>query len=177
MAARNILETAYRIVTGKRVLITIGMLVVLMITGSVYQMLASSADNRTFPAPGRLVDVGGYRMHIHCTGEAKSGAPTVILDHGGGAFGSLDWSVVQPVLSKSVRVCAYDRPGYGWSDTSPKPRTARSAAEELHTLARKRRNSCSIPDGGRFMGRILDPHVCNHVCPRGCRPGLHGYLA
>lgn len=134
MAARNILETAYRIVTGKRVLITIGMLVVLMITGSVYQMLASSADNRTFPAPGRLVDVGGYRMHIHCTGEAKSGAPTVILDHGGGAFGSLDWSVVQPVLSKSVRVCAYDRPGYGWSDTSPKPRTARSAAEELHTL-------------------------------------------
>src|SRR4030095_119419 len=24
------------------------------------------------PAPGQLVDVGGWRLHLHCTGEAKS---------------------------------------------------------------------------------------------------------
>jgi hypothetical protein len=32
------------------------------------------------PAPGRLVDVGGWRLHLYCLGEAKAGQPTVILE-------------------------------------------------------------------------------------------------
>lgn len=80
--------------------------------------------------PGRLVHVGGYKMHIHSTGQ---GTPTVILDSGvGDSF--LSWQNVQPQIANSVRVCSYDRAGMGYSETSPRPRTSIMFAEELHQL-------------------------------------------
>ena len=80
--------------------------------------------------PGRLVDVGGYRLHIYCVGE---GVPTIIFDSGVGGF-SLEWSRVQNVLARRTRVCSYDRAGYGWSDPGPLPRTSKRITRELHTL-------------------------------------------
>ena len=82
------------------------------------------------PAPGQLVDVGGYNMHINCTGE---GGPTVILESGW-VESSSTWLLIQPKIAKTTRVCSYDRAGYGWSDPSPHPRTANWMADELHTL-------------------------------------------
>jgi pimeloyl-ACP methyl ester carboxylesterase len=83
-----------------------------------------------YPAPGQMVDVGGYRLHINCTG---TGSPTVVMEAGLGEP-SLTWALVQPQVSTTTRVCVYDRAGLGWSDASPKPRTAEVMVEELHTL-------------------------------------------
>jgi pimeloyl-ACP methyl ester carboxylesterase len=77
-----------------------------------------------------LVDIGGYRMHIDCVGQ---GSPTVVLD-AGLSDSSLSWYKVQPKIARFATVCSYDRAGLGWSDPSPKPRTSRVFAEELHTL-------------------------------------------
>jgi pimeloyl-ACP methyl ester carboxylesterase len=82
------------------------------------------------PVPGRLVDVGGYKMHLNCTGE---GSPTVILEAGLNDF-SVFWSLVQPEVAEFSRVCVYDRAGYGWSESSPYPRTSEAMVAELHTL-------------------------------------------
>ena len=82
------------------------------------------------PAPGQLVDVGGYNMHINCTGV---GSPTVILEAGWSDY-SPTWAYVQPEVAKTTQVCSYDRAGYGWSDPSPNPRTASWRVKELHTL-------------------------------------------
>lgn len=98
--------------------------------GAVYQYVATQLDARRFPPPGRLVDVGGFRLHIHCTG---ADGPTVILEAGMG-LSSLEWSRVQPQIAHFARVCAYDRAGYGWSDPSPAPRTSHVMAQELHRL-------------------------------------------
>jgi pimeloyl-ACP methyl ester carboxylesterase len=84
-------------------------------------------------APGTLVDVGGFRLHIHCSGE---GSPAVILDAALGGS-SVSWSLVQPELAMLSRVCSYDRAGFGWSDAGPVPRTAGRIAEELHTLLQR----------------------------------------
>ena len=92
--------------------------------------IAKSVLAKQHPAPGQLVDVGGYKLHIHCTGQ---GSPTVILDAGLGDF-SATWGLVQPEVTNAARVCSYDRAGYGWSDPSPRPRTINMMAEELHTL-------------------------------------------
>jgi len=80
--------------------------------------------------PGRLLDIGGYRLHIYCLGR---GSPTVVLDSGIGGF-SLEWLDIQTALSRHTRVCTYDRAGYGWSDRSPYPRTTRVIVQELHRL-------------------------------------------
>ena len=80
-----------------------------------------------------MVDVGGYRLHINCTGE---GSPTVVIKSGWGDM-SASWGWVQPEVAKTTRVCTYDRAGMGWSKSSPQPRTAREYAKELHTLLAK----------------------------------------
>jgi pimeloyl-ACP methyl ester carboxylesterase len=80
--------------------------------------------------PGKMVDVGGYRLHINCQGQ---GSPTVVIEPGNGDF-SLCWSPVQREVAKFTRVCTYDRAGLGWSERSPQPRTAHNLVEGLHTL-------------------------------------------
>src|SRR5437667_9021026 len=105
-------------------------LIGLLLVGLLYQARASAIDASHYPAPGKLVVIGGYRLHLNCTG---TGSPTVILDAGlGGA--SLDWSKVQPGVARFTRVCSYDRAGYGWSDTWPGPRTSQQIVKELHLL-------------------------------------------
>lgn len=89
-----------------------------------------------FPPPGKMVDVGGWRLHLNCTGKARAGQPTVILESGVGDF-STAWSLVQPKVSGFARVCSYDRAGDGWSDLGPHPRTMRQHVFELHTLLEK----------------------------------------
>lgn len=83
--------------------------------------------------PGRLVDIGGYRLHILCKGE---GVPAIILDSGTGGF-SLEWARVQEVMARRTQVCSYDRAGYGWSDVGPLPRTSKRISGELHALLEK----------------------------------------
>jgi pimeloyl-ACP methyl ester carboxylesterase len=114
-------------------LVLLGLVAFIMIFaagGATYEAIMAPGDEERYPARGQLVDVGGSQLHIYCVGE---GSPTVVLDAGLGGF-SLDWSLVQPQLAGSTRVCAYDRAGYGWSDPSPQSRTPGQIADELHTL-------------------------------------------
>ena len=85
------------------------------------------------PPPGRLVDVGGWKLHLNCTGAAHPAQPTVVLESGVGDF-SVEWSLVQPKVAAFARVCSYDRAGDGWSELGPHPRTFHQVAYELHTL-------------------------------------------
>jgi len=106
-------------------------LIILLITaGAIYESIAERSDSQAYPPPGKLVDVGGYHLHIHCTGH---GSPTVVIESGWGDFSS-SWGWVQPEVAKTTRVCTYDRAGTGWSEPSPQPRTAREFAKELHSL-------------------------------------------
>jgi pimeloyl-ACP methyl ester carboxylesterase len=118
----------------RRVLLGFALLIVgLFGTGFLSQTIASAVDASSYPPPGKLLDVGGYRVHLYCTGTVRSGSPTVILEAGNGGT-ALYWSKVQPAVASFTRVCSYDRAGYGWSDDGPKPRTSERIVRELHTL-------------------------------------------
>lgn len=107
-----------------------GLVVGLAVAGATYQWLATRRDLAASPPPGRLIDIGGYRLHMWCTG---AGAPAVMLDTGLGGSGA-DWGYVQPEVARFTRVCSYDRAGMGYSDPGPSPRTARRMAGELAEL-------------------------------------------
>ena len=47
---------------------------------------------------GRLVDIGGRRLHLYCLGR---GAPTVIMENGQSSF-SIDWALVQPKVARVI---------------------------------------------------------------------------
>jgi pimeloyl-ACP methyl ester carboxylesterase len=115
----------------KRSLIGLSIVIfVLAMTGMIYQTASAESDRRKFPAPGNLVDVGGFKMHIHCMGQ---GSPTVILETLAGGTSSY-WGWVQPEVAKMTRVCVYDRAGRGWSELDPEPITLGRTVRNLHTL-------------------------------------------
>jgi pimeloyl-ACP methyl ester carboxylesterase len=122
---RGCLWWAGRLLLGFAALLVI----VLMIT-LVAGAKARSDLKAKYPPPGVLVDIGGYRLHLFCEG---TGSPTVVMESGSGDS-SLDWELIRPEITQITRTCVYDRAGLGWSDLSPRPRTAESIMEELHTL-------------------------------------------
>jgi pimeloyl-ACP methyl ester carboxylesterase len=101
--------------------------------GMIYEMFGRVRDAHRFPVRGQMVDIGGYRLHINCTGV---GTPTVILDSGLGEP-ALSWIGVQSGVERFTRVCSYDRAGYGYSDPGPQPRSSLQIAKELHALLEK----------------------------------------
>jgi len=102
----------------------------LIATGLLFQAIGLKRDERRFPAPGRLIDAGGHKLHFY---EAGSGSPAVVLESGISAS-SLNWRAVQTEVAKVARVCSYDRAGLGWSDLCDEPCIPASLARQLHTL-------------------------------------------
>jgi pimeloyl-ACP methyl ester carboxylesterase len=98
--------------------------------GGLYHATTKAPQEAAGPMPGKLVDVGGYRLHLNCTG---TGSPTVVLLNGLGETSPL-WARIQPAIATTSRVCAYDRAGQGWSDDSSNPADATTAATDLHKL-------------------------------------------
>ena len=80
--------------------------------------------------PGRLIDIGDFRLHIHAIGDRR---PVVVFDAALGGS-SISWTFVHKPVSEFARAVAYDRAGFGWSDAGPMPRTAGRVADELHVL-------------------------------------------
>lgn len=95
-----------------------------------YETGLESSDRAAYPMPGQLVDVGGYRLHLSCTG---SGGPTVVLLPGAGEVSSV-WAWIAPAVSRDSRVCVYDRAGRGWSEAAPGPQDGVALAVDLHAL-------------------------------------------
>ena len=77
-----------------------------------------------------LVAVGGARLHVRCVGE---GDTTAVLIAGFGAVGD-PWAAIEPPITRSTRLCTYDRFGVGGSDPAPAPQTFATEAADLHTL-------------------------------------------
>lgn len=122
----------------------------LAFAGSAYQSIASALDRRRFPPPGRLVDVGGHRLHINCAGE---GGPTVIIEAAGGGA-STEWDHVQAAVARSCTVCVYDRAGYGWSDPGPLPRTTQQVVDELRVLLERAEVERPVVLVGHSLGGV-----------------------
>src|SRR5688572_15908673 len=118
----------------RRILIgVVALIVVGALCGASYQAWATNRDLAAHSPPGKLVDVGGHRLHLWCTG---SGSPTVILDSGLGGH-AFDWGGVQPEVATFTQVCSYDRAGMGYSDAGPRPRTSQQIVRELVALLDK----------------------------------------
>jgi pimeloyl-ACP methyl ester carboxylesterase len=98
--------------------------------GGAYQTVGASLDRSATAMPGQMIDVGGYRLYLHCTG---SGSPTVILE-AGAAESSAYWGWIAPAVAANTKVCVYDRAGRGFSEAAPAPLDAVGVATALHTL-------------------------------------------
>jgi pimeloyl-ACP methyl ester carboxylesterase len=98
--------------------------------GAGYETVREHLDESAYPMPGQMIDVGEYRLHLHCTG---SGSPTVVLQPGAGDMSSaMGW--IAPAVAEHTRVCVYDRAGRAWSDPADTTQDGEQIATDLHTL-------------------------------------------
>ncbi len=140
--------------------------IVLMVLASVgggYETVREHLDASAYPMPGQLVDVGGHKLHIHCTG---SGSPTVVLQPGGGDMSSaMGW--IAPAVAQHTRVCVYDSAGRGWSDASDTTQDGEQMMTDLHTLLHRAHVPGPYVLAGHSFGglyvRIFAAHYPNEV--------------
>ena len=116
-----------------------------------YQRLGEAEDRRRFPPPGRLVNVGGRRLHLWPVGG--SGPTVVALPALGGS--GLDWMGIRRAAGAELPVLLYDRAGLGWSDPGPWPRTAGRMADELHALLQAARVPGPFVLAGNSLGGLI----------------------
>jgi len=111
----------------------VGLVVLLLAVGSTYEFMSRREAARLYPAPGKLVDIGGRKMQIDCRG---TGSPTVVFEAGLDMNGSLAWAAVHDQVAQVTRACAYSRSGAMWSEPHDGPTDADSVTADLHaTLA------------------------------------------
>ena len=128
-----------------------GALVLILVAATALQWLLSHLTLERNPPPGEVVVVSGRQMHLHCQGQ---GSPVVILESGLPGT-SLGWASVIEDIASFVKVCAYDRAGFGWSESGPEPRTASNIAGELRDLLRTARVDPPYVLAGHSFGGVV----------------------
>ncbi|MBP1993708.1 alpha/beta fold hydrolase [Paenibacillus eucommiae] len=128
-------------------------ILVLMLAGNMYERISVKKDIQGYTPPGQLFKVNGYNMHVYTGGSGSSGSSagsensegsnsevgagdvTVVLASGWAtASPYADYYPLYEDLSKHAKFAVYDRPGYGFSDVTDRPRDIDTIVEEIHTL-------------------------------------------
>jgi pimeloyl-ACP methyl ester carboxylesterase len=97
------------------------------------QTVLSKYEMQKYKRLGEIINVGNHILHTIVTGKGKPTGPTVILESGMGGC-ALDWSLVQPELSKHTTVISYDRAGFGWSTQTIEQPTCQNYVNDLRNL-------------------------------------------
>jgi pimeloyl-ACP methyl ester carboxylesterase len=105
---------------------------------TIYQTIVSHHYMKNNKPAGKLVQIGERHLHAVVTGQHNNNNNnvTVILESGMGGC-SLDWSLVQPELSKHTTVLSYDRAGFGWSTETIEQPTCQHYVDDLRQLLHK----------------------------------------
>jgi pimeloyl-ACP methyl ester carboxylesterase len=109
---------------------SMGLVITLSVLGWAYQQIAQFNDLSKFPPPGKLIDVNGHLMHLHCQGE---GSPTVVVEQGLGTISAV-WHNIHKRVSLTTRICGYDRVGMGYSEPTGRVTSSAEVAQNLHKL-------------------------------------------
>jgi Serine aminopeptidase, S33 len=130
--------------------------------GGGYETYLETTDSASTAMPGQLVDVGGHKLHIDCTG---TGSPTVVLEPGMGEISPMMAAWIAPDVATTTRVCVYDRAGRGWSESADGPQDGTEVATDLHTLLANAGETGPYVLAGHSAGGIYTLNFA-HLFPR-----------
>lgn len=99
------------------------------------------------PAPGKLVTVNEYNMHVFIEGQGEK--TFVFMSGSGTACPTFDFKPLWSLLSKNHRIAVVEKAGYGWSDSTNNPR-------DIDTLINDSREALKL--AGLEPPYILVPH-------------------
>ncbi len=156
-----------------------GVVAAVLVFASLRHQALLAAARRAQPPPGRKIDLGGYRVHLLAEGSTPAGRAPVVWFAGGHASGYAIHHLHRAFRGET-RSILIDRPGTGWSDAGPFPRsTAREADEMVLALERAGEKGPFIWAGHSFGGLLAAniarrrPDLVHRWCcstPRRWRP-------
>ena len=114
--------------------IAAALVALLSLLGVAYQAAGSRRDRARFPAPGKMIDIGGHCLHLYETSPPQGASEVTVVLESGISASSLNWRRVHTEVASFARVCSYDRAGLGWSELCDQPCTPSSLARQLHSL-------------------------------------------
>lgn len=124
--------------------------------GAASHLLRYSLRADAYPPPGHMVDIGGYRVHV--LAEGPVGGPAIVWLPGG-HVGGLPMFQFHEVLRGEFRSILLDRPGTGWSDPGPFPRTTEAEAHEVMTALEAAGESGPFVFAGHSFGGLLAANI------------------
>ena len=145
-------------VTGKAIAACLVGLAAVLAVGSLRHLLTLARVRRAHPPPGRLIDLGGYRVHVLAEGQARDGRPPVVWFAGGHASGFAIHHLHR-VFRGETRSILIDRPGTGWSDTGPFPRTTAREADEMVLALERAGETGPYVWAGHSFGGLLAANI------------------
>jgi pimeloyl-ACP methyl ester carboxylesterase len=134
------------------------LLAALLAIASLRHLFKLAGARRTHPAPGQMIDLGGYRVHLLAEGAVRDGRPPVVWFAGGHASG---YSIhhLHRAFRSETRSILIDRPGTGWSDAGPFPRTTAREAEEMVLALERAGEKGPFVWAGHSFGGLLAANV------------------
>ena len=122
-------------------------LILIILSGLIFKFFGT----KTYEPKGKLIDIGGFKLHINSHGEKHPNNPTLVIEGGSGvAEEYFHW--LSEGLKDSMRVVRYDRAGIGYSDECITPRDPETVAHELHSLLEKAGEHPPYIMAGHSMG-------------------------
>ena len=117
-----------------------------------------SRARRATPPPGRRVDLDGYRVHLLAEGSVPPGRAPVVWFAGGHASGYA-MHHLHRAFRGETRSILIDRPGTGWSDTGPFPRTTAREADEMVLVLERAGEKGPFIWAGHSFGGLLAANI------------------
>lgn len=131
----------------------VALIALVLAIGAVTHVYRVSKIDQRFPAPGAMVELeAGYKLHV--LAEGPTDGPAIVW-FAGGHIGGLGYYQHHAMLRDGARSILIDRPGTGWSDAGPFPRsTAQQAEEIIEVLQRSGEKGPFIFTGHSFGGLL-----------------------
>jgi len=145
-------------VVGKAIAACSAALAMVLAAASLRHLLTLARARRAHPPPGRLIDLGGYRVHVLAEGQVREGRPPVVWFAGGHASGYAIHHLHRAFRGET-RSILIDRPGTGWSDTGPFPRTTAREAEEMVLALERAGEKGPFVWAGHSFGGLLAANI------------------
>jgi pimeloyl-ACP methyl ester carboxylesterase len=134
------------------------LLAAVLALASLRHLLQRANVQREHPAPGKFVDVGGTRIHVLAEGEVRAGRAPVVWFAGGHACGYAIHHLHRAFRGET-RSILIDRPGTGWSDAGPFPRTTAREAEEMVLALERAGEKGPFIFAGHSFGGLLAANI------------------
>lgn len=131
-------------------------LIVLALSGFIYEKISYQYVKDKYPPDGLMIDVGDREIHVNIKGD-KTDVPPVVIETGTGTW-SYDWSHFQEKLAKYTQVLTYDRAGYGWSDPPINGFSLDTTISELNTILEKTKIDTPVIFIGHSVGGVYARH-------------------